>query len=83
MDIKLAASAEGRRPKFLNVIDAPSQLCLAIRVGRRCKAKDVVAILEELNSIYPAPVFIRSDNGPVLIAHVLRRWSKSSDTTTA
>jgi IS30 family transposase len=46
------------------VIDEHSRLCLAIRVGRRCKANDVVAALEELTSVYPAPAFIRSDNGP-------------------
>ncbi len=46
------------------MIDEHSRLCLAIRVGRRCKAKDVVAVLEELTSLYPAPAFIRSDNGP-------------------
>ena len=49
------ATADGRRLKFLNVIDEHSRLCLAIRVGRRCKAKEVVAVLEELTSIYPAP----------------------------
>ena len=47
----------GRRLKFLNVIDEHSRLCLAIRVGRRCKAKDVVAVLEELTSLDPAPAF--------------------------
>ena len=46
------------------MIDEHSRLCLAIRVDRRCKAKDVVAVLEELTSVYPAPTFIRSDNGP-------------------
>jgi putative transposase len=76
-------TADGRRLKFLNVIDTHSRLCLAIRVGRRCKAKDVVAVLEELTSLYPAPAFIRSDNGPEFIAHALRRWSKDSGTTTA
>jgi len=68
MDIQFDATADGRRLKFLNVIDEHSRLCLAIRVGRRCKAKDVVAVLEELISIYPAPTFIRSDNGPEFIA---------------
>ena len=52
-------------------------------MGRRCKAKDVVAVLEELTSLYPAPAFIRSDNGPEFIAHALRRWCKSSGTATA
>ena len=48
------------------MIDEHSRLCLAIRVDRRCKAKDVVAVLEELTSVNPAPTFIRSDNGPEL-----------------
>jgi putative transposase len=83
MDFKLNATVEGRLLKLLNVIDEHSRLCLAIRVGRRCKAKDVVTVLEELISIYPAPAFIRSDNGPEFIAHALRSWSKPSGTTTA
>ena len=70
MDFQFDATADGRRLKFLNVIDEHSRLCLAIRVGRRCKAKDVVAVLEELTSLYPAPAFVRSDNGPEFIAHV-------------
>ncbi len=52
-------------------------------MGRRCKAKDVVAVLEELTSLYPAPAFIRSGNGPEFIAHALRRWTESSGTSTA
>ena len=64
MDFQFDATADGRRLKFLNVIDECSRLCLEIRVGRRCKAKGVVAVLEELTSLYPARAFIRSDNGP-------------------
>ncbi len=63
MDFQFDATAEGRRLKFLNVIDEHSRLCLAIRVGRRCKAKDVVAVLEELTSLYPAPA--RADSKSV------------------
>jgi hypothetical protein len=40
MDFQFDATADGRRLKFLNVIDEHSRLCLAIRVGRRCKAKE-------------------------------------------
>jgi putative transposase len=72
MDFKFDAIADDRRLKFLSVIDEHSRLCLPIRVGRRCKAKDVVPVLEELTSIYPAPVYIRSDNGPEFIAQALR-----------
>jgi putative transposase len=81
MDFQFDATADGRRLNFLNVIDEHSRLCLAIRVGRRCKAKDVVAVLEELTSLYPAPAYIRSDNGPEFIAQVLRDWCEASDTT--
>ena len=45
MDFQFDATADGRRLKFLNVIDEHSRLCLAIWVGRRCKAKDVVAVV--------------------------------------
>jgi putative transposase len=82
MDFQFDATADGSRLKFLNVIDEHSRLCLAIRVGRRCKAKDVVAVLEELTSVYPAPTFIRSDNEPEFIADALKRWSENSGTTT-
>jgi len=49
---------------------------------RRCKAKLVVAVLEELTSVYPAPAFIRSDNDPEFISHALKRWYETSGTTT-
>jgi len=80
MDLQFDATADGCRLKFLNVIDEHSRLCLAIRVGRRCKTKDVVAVLEELTCLYPAPAFIRSDNGPELIAGALRNWCEASTT---
>jgi putative transposase len=83
MNIQFNSTADGRRLKFLNEIDGHSRLCLPIRVGRRCKAKDVVAVLDDLTSLYPAPTFIRSDNGPEFIAQALRRWSENSGTTTA
>ena len=57
MDFQFDVTADGRRLKFLNVIDEHSRLCLAIRVAKRCKAKDVVTTLEELTSVYRAPTF--------------------------
>jgi len=81
MDFQFDATADSRRLKFLNVIDENSRLCLAIGVGRRCKAKDVVALLEELTCLYPAPVLIRSDNGPEFIAQALWDWCEASCST--
>lgn len=81
MDFQFDATADGRRLKFLNLIDEHSRLCLAIRVGRRCKAKDVVAVQEELTSLYPAPTIIRSDSGPEFLAQSLQDWCEASTTT--
>ena len=39
MDFQFDATSDGRRLKFLNLIDEHSRLCLANQVGRRCKAK--------------------------------------------
>ena len=61
--------------KFLNVIDEFSRVCLAIRVGRRCKAVDVIDTIEELLNLYPPPTHMRMDNGPEFIAGVVhRKW---------
>jgi transposase InsO family protein len=81
MVFQFDATADGRRLKFLNAIDEHTRFCLATRVGRRCKAKDVVAVLEELTSLYPSPSFIRSGNRPEFIAQVLWVWCEASDTT--
>jgi transposase InsO family protein len=81
MDFHCDAKAYGLRLKFLNAIDEHSRRCLAIRMGRRCMAKDVVVMLEELSSLYPAPMVIRSDNGPEFIAQALRNWCEASSTT--
>ncbi|MEA5411367.1 hypothetical protein VB737_06280 [Synechococcus sp. BA-120 BA3] len=72
MDFQFNATVDCRRRKFLNVIDEHSRLRLAIRVGRRCKAKDVVAGLVNLSSLYPAPAFIWSNNGPEFIEQTIR-----------
>lgn len=58
IEFQFDATIDGRRLKFLNLIDEQSRLCLAIWLGRRCKARDVLAVLEEFTVIYPAPAFI-------------------------
>ena len=81
VDFHFDATADGRRLKFLKVISEHSRFCMAIRVARRRKAKDLVAVLEEMNSVCPAPTFIQSDNGPEFIAQALRDCCDASDTT--
>jgi hypothetical protein len=62
----------GRRIKFLNIVDECSHMCLTIHVDRRCKAIDVIDSAEELLKPYPAPTHLRIDNGPEFIAHALQ-----------
>jgi transposase InsO family protein len=64
IDFQFDQSMDGRRLKFLNILDEYSRFCLAIRVARRCKAVDVIAALEDLLGQYPAPTHLRMDNGP-------------------
>ncbi len=59
-------------------VDEYSPMCLAIRVGRRCKAMDVIDTIEELLKQYPAPTHLRMDNGPEFIAHALQEWCTGS-----
>jgi putative transposase len=54
MDFQFGATADGRRLKSVTMVEEYSRLCLAILVGRHCKAKDVVTVLEVLISLYPA-----------------------------
>lgn len=65
---------DGRRLKFLTVLDEYTRESPAIEVGRSIRAKEVLAVLEELFTIRGAPRFIRSDNGPEFIAKTIKGW---------
>ena len=69
--------------KLLNVIDEYSRLALAIRVGRRCRAVEVIDTIEELLKLYPPPTHLRMDNGPEFIATALQEWCTGSGCSTA
>ena len=62
----------GRKYRMLNVIDAFTRECLAIRVSRKLKALDVVDVLSDLFSLRGVPGHIRSDNGPEFIARAVQ-----------
>jgi transposase InsO family protein len=63
---------DGRRFRPLNVIDGSTHECLAIRVGRKPKAGDVIGVLSDLFILRGAPGHIRSDNGPGFVAKAVR-----------
>ncbi len=65
---------DGRRLKFLTVLDEYTRESPAIEAGRSIRARDVIAVLEYLFRIRGDPRFIRSDNGPEFVAEAIRRW---------
>jgi transposase InsO family protein len=58
----------------MTLIDEFSRKCLAIRVARRINAIGVIETLADAMLMNGTPVHIRSDNGPEMVAKVLREW---------
>ena len=69
---------DGRRLKILCVVDEYTRECLAIHVGRRITAREVIDVMERLVQERGVPGYLRSDNGPEFIAVGLRRWLEGS-----
>src|SRR5215218_4635547 len=53
---------------MLDVLDEFTHECLAIRVGRKLGATDVIDVLSDLFILRGVPGHIRSDNGPEFVA---------------
>ena len=73
-DFVEAATHDGRRIRLMTLIDEFSRKCLAIRVARRINAIGVIETLADAMLFEGVPAFIRSDNGPEMVAKVLRQW---------
>ena len=56
------------------LIDEFTRKCLAIRVARRINAIGVIETLADAMLFEGTPTFIRSDNGPEMVAKVFREW---------
>lgn len=82
IDFCFDETADQRRLKMANVVDEFTRECLAIRVGRSCDADQLIDVLELLMAERGAPVHLRMDNGPEMIAWALRDWCRLSGTTT-
>ena len=65
---------DGRRLRSMTLIDEFTRKCLAIRVARRINAIGVIETLADAMLFEGTPTFIRSDNGPEMVAKVLREW---------
>jgi transposase InsO family protein len=64
----------GGKLRMLSVLDEFTRDCLHIRVDRSIGAAKVIASLEWLFMLQGAPAYIRSDNGPELVAKALQKW---------
>ena len=65
---------DGRRIRLMTLIDEFTRKCLAIRVARRINAIGVIETLADAMFLNGIPAHIRSDNGPEMVAKVLREW---------
>ena len=73
-DFVTARTHDGRALKLLTVLDEYTRQCLAIKVGRRLRAHDVLEVLADLFVRQGPPEHLRSDNGPEFTAKLVRGW---------
>ncbi len=73
-DFVEARTNDGRRLRLMTLIDEFSRKCLAIHVARRINAVDVIETMADVMLFDGIPAYIRSDNGPEMVAKVLRQW---------
>jgi len=71
-------TSDGRRLKFLCVVDEFTRECLALVVRRSFRAQDVIGVLAELMAQRGCPAHLRSDNGPELVAQAVQAWLKAN-----
>jgi putative transposase len=69
-----AQTHNGRRVRLMTLIDEFTRKCLAIHVARRINAIGVIETLADVMLFEGIPTYIRSDNGPEMVAKVLREW---------
>ena len=67
----------------MNILDEYSRECLTIWVKRKLNSTDVIDVLTDLFILRGIPAFIRSDNGPELIAEAVRNWISAVGAKTA
>ena len=73
-DFVQCRTSDGRAFRLLTVMDEYTRECLAIDVGRRLTAEDVLDRLSDLFVRRGVPQHLRSDNGPEFTAHAVRAW---------
>jgi len=75
-------TVDGRRLKFLAVLDEYTRRCLALEVERGMRSTYVIGVLKKLAEEHGPPEHLRSDNGPEFIAQAVRAWLTERGTGT-
>lgn len=73
----------GRKVRWLNIIDEYTRECLASIPKRRWVHTDIIEVLSGLFVMKGSPGYVRSDNGAEFTATKLREWLKVVDVSTA
>lgn len=81
-DFVFDACANGQQLKCLTVIDEYTRECLAIDVAGSIRSGRVIEVLAKLVSVYGAPKYLRSDNGPEFVSRAVLRWLQSANIET-
>lgn len=74
---------DGRKLRWLNIIDEYTRECLFSAPRRSWRSNDVIEALASAIIFKGAPEYLRSDNGPEFIAKKLRTWLCSVGVITA
>jgi transposase InsO family protein len=76
-DFMFDKTIDGRSLKILTVVDEYTREALAIAVGYRMTAAEVIGVLHQAFTEYGWPEYLRSDNGTEFVAEVLEKWLAS------
>jgi putative transposase len=77
-DVTFDETQDGRKLKFLVVIDEYTRRCLRIEVARSMAARSVVRVLAELVQVHGEPGALRSDNGPEFVVKAVQAWLEAA-----
>lgn len=75
-------TTDGRKMRFLNILDEFGRTCLHSTPKRTWRNNDVIEALYSLILLRGAPEYLRSDNGSEFTAKELRSWLLSIGVTT-
>ncbi len=73
---------DGRRLRFLTVIDEFTREAIWIECARYLNSHDVVRVLDQLVEIQGHPAIIKSDNGSEFASDRIQKWIKNRPTDT-